>query len=265
MGTAVTYLRVLRDQRSLVRQLFRREFSAGYRRSYLGLAWVVATPLLSALTWLLLHDSGVVVSSDFEVSYAAYLLTGTLFFGLIRGVAMAVRQSVMGANQILLSVNFPREVLLIKQSLVALAQFAASAVVSLCIVALIEAPPTPESLVALPLLIIPTAAAVAVGVVLAVLVVLVADLERVLDLIWGFLYVASGVIYRTGGADGVLGTISDWNPLTYLVAMPRDAYLGLDTPSLAVATGCALASAGALALALRLFAVAHPHLIERLV
>ncbi|MCP3909870.1 MAG: ABC transporter permease [Actinomycetia bacterium] len=263
-STTAVYLDLARSKRPLVGQLFRREFVAGYRRSFLGLAWVVLTPFLSTFTWLLLRDSGVIEPGDVGVPYLSFLLVGTLFFGLIRGVAMAARMSLLAENQLLLHVPLPREALLVKQVLVALTNFLASAVIVVVVVAIRGPRPNLSSLPAVPAALPALMVGAGIGILLAVFSVVVADLDRILEFGWGVLFVLSGVVYDKEVTTGVLGRVASWNPLVEVVAYPRDLYLGLGATPTSTVVWLWLGSLAFLLVTVRVFSRSQRFLIERL-
>ena len=51
-------LRNIVESKELIWQLFRRNFLASYKKSFLGLAWIFILPIVGILSWVFLQKSG---------------------------------------------------------------------------------------------------------------------------------------------------------------------------------------------------------------
>src|SRR5690606_12937950 len=67
----------LTRRRDLVWQLFKRDFLSTFRKSFLGLSWLLVAPMLGIVQWLIIQRNGLLVTSDAGVPYALYVLIGT--------------------------------------------------------------------------------------------------------------------------------------------------------------------------------------------
>ena len=99
--------------RFLARQLAVRDIKAQYRQSYLGLIWAFATPIATALVWILLNNSGTIKLSATGVPYPVYAFAGTLLWSIVSDAIKSPMQSTTGSKGILSKINFPKEALVL--------------------------------------------------------------------------------------------------------------------------------------------------------
>ncbi|MGH7197659.1 MAG: ABC transporter permease, partial [Candidatus Omnitrophota bacterium] len=71
--TWIIMFRTIIGSRELIWQFFKRDFFANYRRSFIGAAWIVLTPLAGILVWIFLKHSGVLRPGNVGVPYPVYV------------------------------------------------------------------------------------------------------------------------------------------------------------------------------------------------
>src|SRR4030042_1253111 len=71
--------------RDLIAQLFKRDFLAVYKKSFLGSAWIFITPVLGIVSWVIMNSAGVLKPGDVGIPYPAYVLISTSIWGLFMG------------------------------------------------------------------------------------------------------------------------------------------------------------------------------------
>ncbi len=265
---------VLRYQPSLVRQMFKRDFTAVYRSSKLGLFWLVLTPLATMSSWLLLRYSGVVLDSTTAgagggstADFILLLLVNITLWSGFRTVIGTLRNS-MRRSSLLLQVRFPHEAVLLQNLLTSAVQMVIPVILLLIFVVLSGNAGGLVGALLFPLAVIPLyIAATAVGLVAAPLSVVFPDVTRAIDVVLGFMFVATPIIYqREIIADKeFVNTAVGWNPLTHLLGWPRDLLLGETTTSLLPLLGSIGGSVVLLLFAIRLFSVGSRLVAERLV
>ncbi|MGB5982853.1 MAG: ABC transporter permease [Nonlabens sp.] len=101
------------DSRFLAYQLAKRDISAKYRQSLLGIVWAFITPIATAIVWILLSSSGTVNIKDTNIPYPVYVFAGTLLWSIITESINAPIQSTNGSKGILTKINFPKEALIV--------------------------------------------------------------------------------------------------------------------------------------------------------
>lgn len=89
----------------LLKKLVGRDFAVKYRRSYLGLLWVILNPLLTMI----------VMSSVFSYifrlqikNYAVYLILGNIVFSCFSEATQIATQSIVGSGQLIKKVYMPK-------------------------------------------------------------------------------------------------------------------------------------------------------------
>ncbi len=103
----------LKASQGLAYQLTKRDISAQYRQSLLGLFWAFFTPLFNSLTWIFLQSSGTVNIADTSIPYPAYVFIGTMMWQIFTESIASPIQQVQASKSILSKLNFPREAILL--------------------------------------------------------------------------------------------------------------------------------------------------------
>lgn len=101
----------INKSRFLSFQLAKRDISAMYRQSFLGILWAFITPLATAIVWIFLNNSGTVRVTDTGIPYPVYAFSGTLLWSIITEAINAPIKSTTGSKSILSKINFPKEAL----------------------------------------------------------------------------------------------------------------------------------------------------------
>ena len=98
----------------LALQLAKRDISAQYRQSYLGILWLFITPLATAGVWIFLNASGTIALTDTGIPYPVYAFSGTLIWSIFIGVyQLLLRLATNAARGIISKINFPKEALIL--------------------------------------------------------------------------------------------------------------------------------------------------------
>src|SRR5664280_3435288 len=108
----------------LIYQLFRRDFLMSYKKSFIGAGWIFIAPLLGIVSWVFYNATGILQPGDVGIPYPAYVLLSTSIYGLFGGFYTAASGTLNAGLGFITQVNYPHDVLLIKQALVQLANFA---------------------------------------------------------------------------------------------------------------------------------------------
>lgn len=249
--------------RELAWRLFVRDTSAQYRNSILGYVWVFIPPLLAALPFIYLNNSGVVSMGDTPIPYGAFAMVGTIVWQVFVDALNSPLKTARAAKSMLTRVNFPREAILLS----GLMRVALSIVVRLILLVGVFAwfrivpPPTallfPVGVLALVLM------GFVVGVLLTPVGLLYNDVEQTMPIFTTALLLVTPVLYPVPHS-GVGAWVAAINPLTPLITTTRD---WLTVGTWAPAHGflaCILASGLLLFVGWIFYRVALPHLVSRL-
>ncbi|MBN9620768.1 MAG: ABC transporter permease, partial [Actinobacteria bacterium] len=122
------YTRQLWARRAFILEFSRAKNAVGYSRSMLGQAWQVLTPLLNAGVYYLIF--GVLLSTRRGVhNFIAFLVIGIFIFTFTQSSMIDGARSISGHLGLTRALHFPRAVLPIASTLVALQRLPVSMVV----------------------------------------------------------------------------------------------------------------------------------------
>lgn len=251
--------------RELIWQLFKRDFTAGYKKSFFGLATIFFSPFIGILSWVFLNKVGVLQPGDVGVPYPAYVLIGSSMWGLFMGFYSAASGTLSAGGGFILQVNYPHEALLFKQVAQHLAYFSLSFVSNIVIMIFYGIKPGWGALwlplVALPLFFLGSG----IGLLFSMINVVAVDVTRVAGVVFGLLIYATPILYSDKIPSPWLQAVVRWNPLTYLICSARDTLLfgRLYEPKLFLL--CAAGSVVLFMLSWRLFFVSENKVIERMI
>jgi lipopolysaccharide transport system permease protein len=249
--------------RELAWRLFVRDTSAQYRQTALGYLWAVFPPLVTSLSFILLNSSNLLTMKETGIPYPAYVIMGTVFFGLFMDALNAPLKQVNASKAMLVKINFPREALVLAAIGQVLFSFGIKLILLTATLLLFQVPFQPTILLAP----FPLAGLLLLGIMLGVLLVPLGVLFH--DITYGLTIGSSALMLLTPvvyppPAGGLLATITAYNPLTPLLMAAREFVVvgsGAYLPSMLVVLLAILALLFPTWLILRL---ALPILIERI-
>jgi len=256
-------VRDLLDGRELAWRIFVRDLSAQYRQTYFGYLWAFLPPLVGAMTFIFLNNQGIVRIDTGGLPYPAFAMMGTLLWQVFADAMMSPPQSLLAAKTMLTKINFPREAVLMGGLLMVGFNFLVRMVLVAVVMLIWNVTPS-ATLLLFPVAVVGLlACGFAVGLALAPLAGLYADVIKALPMVAQFWMLLTPVVYpaRTHGLAGVLAT---WNPVAPVITTAREALTGQDfthLPAFFIVLGCALTIS---LLGLIGFRVAMPHLIARM-
>lgn len=213
----------IKDSRELIWQLFVRDFLASYKKSFLGVSWIVLAPIFGIVSWVFMNYAGVLKPGEVGIPYPAYILLGTTFWGLFMGFYQTSSETLKAGQGFIMQVKYPHEALLAKQILQQLANFLASFIVTLLVLLLFGVIPSWQILL-LPILILPMLfLGSGIGLFISVIGVVAEEVKRIADIGLGTLIFFTPIIYSVDSMGGLVAKIIKLNPLTYIVGGVRDA------------------------------------------
>ena len=211
--------------RELIFQLFKRDFFAGYKQSFLGIFWVFISPVIGILSWVFLNLTGVLNPGDVGVPYPAYVLLGSTFWGLFMGLFNAAAGSLRNGSSLILQIDFPHEALVVKEIANTIAGFIISFIMIVAVLLIFRIYPS-WIVVFFPLTLIPIMLlGIGIGMVVAVITVVAHDISRMVSMGLGFMMFLTPVIYTPKIENELIQTVIWWNPLSYIIGGARDILL----------------------------------------
>lgn len=262
-----SFLKLCKDTRAFhdfIWQLFKRDLFANYKKSVLGYSWMILSPIIGILSWVIMNSAGILKPGDVGLPYPAYVLTGTLMWGLFMGCYSGASGTLSSGIDMIQQVKYPHEVLLIKQIAQQLVAFGINLVINLVVLALLGVTPS-WKIIFLPLVILPTLLlASALGLWAAMINVVAPDIANAMNIAFGFMIYLIPVIYAKAVQSQYLALALRWNPLTYLICSARDMILFgrlYGATGFAAATGIAVF---AFLFSLRSFTLLEHRLVEKI-
>lgn len=222
-------LHSLREQRSLILDLAKREVAGRYRGSALGLLWSFFNPLLMLAVYTFVFSvvfkARWTGGSDSKTEFALVLFAGLMVFNLFAECINRAPSLVLGNANYVKKVVFPLEIL----PFVALASAAFHMLISLGVWLLFYlmffgAPPL--TVVLLPLVLLPLALlTLGVSWLLASLGVYLRDVTQIITVITTVLMFLSPIFYPVSSLPAAYRPFLRMNPLTLTIEQARDVMI----------------------------------------
>lgn len=216
--------RELYSNRWLTFQLFKRDFTATFKQSFGGYIYILLGPLLGVATFVLLSNSGVFNIGDVKVPYPIYAIMGTAFWQLFATGITAGAGSLIAAGPMISKINFSKKSLVLASAGQCMVSFLIQFVLVVLLFALYRKPPSMWILM-MPLMTLPVLLlGVGLAFALAVFNAMVRDVGTMLGSFLSLLMFLTPVMYAKPHI-GILSKATQFNPLYYLVATPRELIL----------------------------------------
>jgi len=267
MGWISSLVTIFRDclaSRDLILLLFKRDYLMMYKKSFLGMGWHIAAPVMGILSWVMMNSTGVLDPGDVGMPYPAYILISTSIWGLFMASFTNMSQVLEVASGFIHQVGFPRHALIVKQWLETAAGFVLTMMVMTVGVILCGVYP-PVSAVLFPLALLPIVLlGSAIGLLVSVVKVVSPDIQKAVTFAMGFWMYITPVIYSPGIENVFLKKAIEWNPMSHLLVGARSVFVTgrMDDPVVFFAVS--VGSVSAFMVSLRLFFVTEQKVIERL-
>ena len=251
--------------RELIWQLFKRDFLAGYKKSFVGFAWIFFSPILGIISWVFLQQTGMLQPGEVGIPYPAYVLIGSSMWGLFMGFYGAAAGTLAAGSGLVMQVNYPHEALLFKQTAQHLATFSISFGMNIVVLLAFGVFPS-WKIIFFPVVVLPLfLLGAGLGLVVSMISIVAVDLNNVINLGMGLLIWVTPIIYSNKIDNRLVQTLIKWNPLTYLVCSARDIIVYGRLYDNAGYALWAVISLLVFLLAWRVFYVSENRLIERMI
>jgi len=223
--TWIILVRNIISSKDLIMQLFKRDFLMAYKRSFLGMGWLIITPIMGIVSWVFYNATGILTPGDVGIPYPAYVLLSSSIFGLWGSFQSAAAGTLTAGAGFINQVNYPHDALLAKQVLLQLANFLISFLLNILVLLFFGVTPS-WMIVLFPILILPLFfLGSAIGLIIALVSVVAPDVNRGINFLIGLVMYVTPVIYSPNVSNPTLRIIIKYNPLTYLIGGCRDAII----------------------------------------
>ena len=253
----------IRESRELIFQLYKRDFLMKYRKSILGMSWLIITPALGLISWVFMNSAGVLEPGDVKIPYPAYVLMSTTIWGLFMNFSKASVRTINISKSFIKQVNFNHDALFVKQFLQELSSFMVLYLLTVIIFVAFGIFPSWWAFAA-PVLLIPMMLlGGAFGLVLSIPAAAFQDIENGYQYFLQMLMFITPVIYNKDVDNPLVQSIIKWNPLTYLVGDVRDLIIYGEVDTWRPFIIASIIAIVIFLIAWRLFYVAEEKVIEK--
>lgn len=213
------------DSRELIYQLFKRDFFAQYKKSFLGAGWAIITPIFGIASWVLMQLTGVLNPGELSVPYPVYILVGSTSWGFFISMINSGSSTLTAGSDLIQQIKYPHEAMLFKQLALQVVNFMITMTLVLVVIATFGYFPSWKTIL-LPVLLLPLFfLGASIGLILAMINVVAVDISRFVNHIMTFLIYTAPIVYSANVNNKWLRLINEYNPLTYLVCSVRDMIL----------------------------------------
>ncbi|GAB7081077.1 ABC transporter permease [Megalodesulfovibrio paquesii] len=255
----------LHQSRHVIHRLFWRDFLAQFRQKILGYLWALLGPLIGVLSFLFLYAMGVLRPGDNEMPYTLYVMIGSNIWGCLPGAMALVSSGLQSQADLIMRTRVPKIALAVSSLSSFLYGTFISMITTLIVFLAHGIWPSPWFF-AYPLLILPMLLlGTALGLVLSVLGSIARDLTPMATQFLSLVMYITPVVYvQSTITNPVVKACVAWNPLTYLVDVPRSLVVTGEASSVGVYLLVSLVALALLVVGLRVFYLLEDLVAERL-
>jgi len=214
----------LKMNKWLTYQLFKRDFFALYKQSFVGILWAIIVPLISVVTFIILNRAGVFSIGDIDIPYPLYAILGMSFWQLFSSGLIACTNSLVSAGSMVVKINFSRKSIVIASFGKSVISFLVQLVLAVILFIIYGIMPN-IAILLIPILLIPIILfTLGIGFILSLLNGIMRDIGNVISSIIVFLLFLTPILYAKP-STGLLTKITSYNPIYYLISAPREFLL----------------------------------------
>lgn len=214
----------IKSNRWLTYQLFKRNFSAMYKQSFIGILWIIIMPVANVCVFAVLNNSGVFNIGEINVPYPIYALTAMVFWQIFASGLGSCGNSLVSAGDMVTRINFSKKSLLFAAIGKTIVSFAVQLVLIGALFLFYRITPSIGILLA-PIVILPVIfLTLGIGLLVAALNAIVRDIGKILPMGITFLMYLTPVLYAKPKI-GILSHVTKYNPMYYFVSSGRDLIL----------------------------------------
>ncbi len=212
------------ESRWLIWQLFKRDFFAIYKQTFLGILSPFIFPIIGIGTFVLWHYAGLLAIGHLDVPYPIYAIFGMAFWQLFSTGLIACSQSLLSADQMLTKINFSKKSLVIASLGKSFLPFIMQVGLGFFLLIIYKIKIN-LAILFLPVVIIPLLfLTLGFGFILALTASVSRDVNNALPLFLTFSMFLTPVLYAPSKV-GSLFWLTKFNPIYYFIAAGRDLIL----------------------------------------
>lgn len=218
--------RAVKQNRQLIWQLLVLSLTQQYKKTLLGSLWLILTPLLSIIVWLVLNYAGVYNPGETDIPFAGYILLSTSIWTLFNTFFLNLGTSASESGAMFLEAPFDMEIKLSEKALLTFVNFGIPLALNLIVLLFLGVRFTWSALLFLPALLPLMILGFSIGTFFSLIEVVFNDVFLAAQKAMGVLMFLTPVVYTERVDSAFLQSIIKYNPLTYLISVPRNLLIG---------------------------------------
>ncbi len=257
-------LKNLYSSHFLAYQIAKRDISAQYRQSFLGLLWSVILPLSTAAVWIFMKNSNTVSLSDTGIYYPVFVFTGTMAWAILTETIMGTINVTQTMRSTLSKINFPKEALITAGIYKTLFNVFIKLII-LAILLIVFKQDISWSISLFPIaLFMMILFGTSIGLLITPIGLLYGDVGKLMTPFMQVLMYFSPVVFVLPTYDNAIGRILYYNPLTPLVNNFRNILVGQNFEQVSYYISIGLGSLLLFCIALIFYKITIPIITERI-
>ncbi len=252
------------NYRTLIKSLTRVGLTQQYKKSFLGIAWLFISPVISILLWVLLHYTGMFNPGETVVPYVAYVFLSTAIWNFFISFYKSISETYTGRGGELLQNNFPHIIIVIEKIIISIVNFGIPLVLSVFVLLIFNVELS-WTIIIFPFALIPLMLlGTALGLIFSVLKIVALDFSNFFDNALDIIKYITPVVFATTVNNSTLQLVMKYNPLTYLINFPRSMLLNQGFQDLNLFLLCTFFTILFLLMAYRFFTISSPVVFEKI-
>lgn len=222
----LNYLQTVVQRKDLLFYLVKRDFLSDYKRSFISVGWILITPALGVLSWLIINYTNILHPGQLPIPYPAYVLISTMIWRLFISIYQSISNLFFESASFSLDVRSLREVLIVKQVILQTLNLAVGLIFIEIVLVYYGIYPT-WKILTFPLTLLPLILMGAgIGLLTSVYSVVLPDAKKWLDYGMQLLMFVTPVIYSPQVSNALIRKIISLNPISYLLDWGRASLIG---------------------------------------
>ncbi|WP_408069571.1 ABC transporter permease [Butyrivibrio sp. JL13D10] len=249
--TAVTEcIHIFFDYKFLLKQLITRDFAVKYRRSYLGIVWVILNPLMQMI--ILSSIFSFVFRSNID-NFPVYLILGQVVYNFFNEATTVALGTMVTSGQLIKKIYMPKYIFPISKTIFSFINFLISFIPVMMVMLFFGVYPN-IYWIYLPLYFVTLFAfTLGIGLLLAAMDVFMRDTQYLYGILLPLLNFLTPIFYPVTALSPLIQKIMWWNPLFQYVDCIRHIMLYNTAPSIQQMAMCLLYGFGFLFIGMSYF------------
>jgi lipopolysaccharide transport system permease protein len=208
-------------------ELIKIELTQNYKKSFLGVTWLFLLPLFQSGIWLFLKWNNLIVTGNIEADYTAFILISTTLWQLYNFSFDYLGNSISTSIKSLIQASIPLFTIVMARFVMILLRFCIALILNLSIILIFIT--TDLDIIYFLLMLLPYVLfCFGIGILVSMLEVISDDMFIIGKEFNKLLYFITPIFYYNVDPNSLIGKVNAYNPLTYLISIPRNCLFRVD-------------------------------------